>query len=104
AVHPKWKTPYIVTAITGVFVAVAAALLPVGKLADVSNSGTLFAFLMVAIAVLVMRKTAPDRHRPFRTPAVAIVAPLAMIGCVALYFLLPFDAKMVLPVWGGIGL
>lgn len=104
AVHPRWKTPYVVTAITGVFVAVVAALLPVGKLADVSNSGTLFAFLMVAIAVLVMRKTAPDRHRPFKTPAVAIVAPLAVIGCITLYLLLPFDAKMVLPIWGGIGL
>lgn len=104
AIHPKWKTPHIVTAITGVFVAIAAAFLPVGKLADVSNSGTLFAFLMVAIAVLVMRRTAPDRHRPFRTPAVGIVAPLAIIGCVALYLLLPFDAKMVLPIWGGIGL
>jgi APA family basic amino acid/polyamine antiporter len=103
-IHPKWHTPYIVTAITGVFVAIAAAFLPVGKLADVSNSGTLFAFLMVAIAVLVMRRTAPDRHRPFRTPAVTVVAPLAIIGCVALYLLLPFDAKMVLPLWGGIGL
>lgn len=104
AVHPRWKTPYIVTMITGVFVAGAAAFLPVGKLADVSNSGTLFAFLMVAIAVLVMRRTAPDRHRPFRTPAVNIVAPLAIIGCITLYLLLPFDAKMVLPIWGGIGL
>jgi basic amino acid/polyamine antiporter, APA family len=104
AIHPKWKTPHIVTAITGVAVAVTAALLPVGKLADVSNSGTLFAFLMVAIAVLVLRRTQPDRRRPFKTPAVGIVAPLAIIGCVSLYLLLPFDAKMVLPIWGGIGL
>jgi len=103
-IHPRWKTPHIVTAITGVFVAVAAAFLPVGKLADVSNSGTLFAFLMVAVAVLVMRRTAPERHRPFKTPAVMIVAPLAIAGCLALYLLLPFDAKMVLPIWGGIGL
>jgi len=103
-IHPRWKTPHIVTAITGVFVAVAAAFLPVGKLADVSNSGTLFAFLMVAVAVLVMRRTAPERHRPFKTPAVMIVAPLAIIGCLTLYLLLPLDAKMVLPIWGGIGL
>jgi APA family basic amino acid/polyamine antiporter len=53
SVHPKWKTPHVVTWITGVFVAIAAALLPVGQLADISNSGTLFAFFMVAIAVLV---------------------------------------------------
>jgi len=104
AIHPKWKTPHIVTLITGSFVAVAAAFLPVGKLADVSNSGTLFAFFMVSIAVLVLRRTDPDRARPFRTPLVWVVAPVSMAGCLALYLLLPFDAKMVLPVWGGLGL
>ncbi|MBC9032948.1 amino acid permease [Sphingomonas sp. JC676] len=104
SIHPKWKTPHIVTFITGVFVAIAAAFLPVGKLADVSNSGTLFAFLMVAVAVLILRRTDPDRRRPFRTPFVYIVAPLAIVGCIGLYLLLPFDAKMVLPIWGGIGL
>lgn len=104
SIHPKWKTPHIVTLLTGIFVAIAAAFLPVGKLADVSNSGTLFAFFMVAIAVLVLRRTDPDRRRPFRTPFVYIVAPLAIVGCVGLYLLLPFDAKMVLPIWGGLGL
>jgi basic amino acid/polyamine antiporter, APA family len=103
-IHPKWKTPYIVTAITGVFVAAAAAFLPVGKLADISNSGTLFAFFMVSIAVLILRRTDPDRKRPFKTPMVWLVAPLSIIGCVGLYFLLPFDAKMVLPLWGSLGL
>jgi APA family basic amino acid/polyamine antiporter len=103
-VHPKWKTPYIVTAITGGVVAVGAAFFPVGKLADISNSGTLFAFMMVAIAVLTMRKTDPTRHRPFRTPAIWLVAPLAIVGTIALYFLLPFDAMLVLPVWGVAGL
>ena len=103
-VHPKWRTPYIVTAITGVAVAVAAAFFPVGKLADISNSGTLFAFLMVAIAVLVLRKTDPGRARPFRTPLVGIVAPLAIVGTITLYFLLPRDAMLVLPVWGLLGL
>lgn len=103
-IHPRWKTPHIVTAITGFFVAIAAAFLPVGKLADVSNSGTLFAFLMVSIAVLMLRRADPDRKRPFRTPVVWLVAPLAIIGCISLYLLLPFDAKMVLPIWGGLGL
>ncbi|WP_395395744.1 amino acid permease [Novosphingobium sp. BL-8A] len=103
-VHPKWKTPHIVTIITGVFVAVAAALLPVGQLADISNSGTLFAFLMVSIAVLILRVRDPKRHRPFRTPLVWVVAPIAIIGCVILFFNLPYEAMLVLPVWGGIGL
>ncbi|WP_033074504.1 amino acid permease [Sphingopyxis sp. MWB1] len=103
-IHPKWKTPHVVTMITGVAVAFFAAFLPVGKLADISNSGTLFAFFMVAIAVLALRIKDPTRHRPFRTPLVWIVAPLAIVGTLGLYFNLPFDAKMVLPVWGAIGL
>lgn len=103
-VHPKWHTPHIVTAITGVGVTIAAAFFPVGKLADVSNSGTLFAFAMVAVAVMILRVKDPARHRPFRTPAVWIVAPLAIIGCVGLYVSLPVAAMLVLPVWGGIGI
>jgi APA family basic amino acid/polyamine antiporter len=103
-VHPKWKTPHIVTAMTGVFVAIAAALLPVGQLADISNSGTLFAFFMVAIAVMLLRARDPNRVRPFRTPAVWVVGPIAALGCIFLYWNLPFEAKMVLPVWGAIGL
>lgn len=103
-VHPKWKTPHKVTLITGIFVAIAAALFPVGQLADISNSGTLFAFFMVAIAVLLLRVKDPGRHRPFRTPMVWIVAPLAILGTLFLYFNLPFEAMIVLPVWGGIGL
>ena len=51
-----------------------------------------------------MRRTDPDRKRPFRTPAVAVIAPLAIIGCVGLYLNLPFLAQMVLIVWGAIGL
>ncbi|SLJ87666.1 amino acid permease [Novosphingobium mathurense] len=104
SIHPRWKTPHVVTMITGVAVAFFAAFLPVGQLADISNSGTLFAFFMVALAVMILRKTQPDRHRPFRTPLVWVVAPIAVLGCLGLFFNLPFEAKMVLPVWGGIGL
>lgn len=104
AIHPRWKTPHVVTMITGTVVAVFAAFLPVGRLADISNSGTLFAFFMVAIAVLILRRTQPDRHRPFRTPLIWLVAPAAIFGTLGLYWNLPFDAKMVLPVWGVLGL
>jgi APA family basic amino acid/polyamine antiporter len=104
SVHPRFKTPHVVTLVTGIGAGVAAAVLPVGKLADYSNSGTLFAFFMVAIAVMVLRKTDPDRKRPFRMPGVYIVAPLAIIGCAWLYFFLPLTAILVLPVWGGLGL
>ena len=104
SVHPKFRTPHIVTAFTGVVVTLAAAFLPVGKLADYSNSGTLFAFAMVALAVLVLRKKDPSRRRPFRTPAIAVIGPLAIIGCVGLYLNLPTVAKLVLIIWGAIGL
>jgi APA family basic amino acid/polyamine antiporter len=102
--HKTFKTPYIVTLFTGIAVAIGAALFPVGKLADISNSGTLFAFFMVSIAVVVLRKTDPNRVRPFKVPLVWIIAPISAVGCAFLFWNLPHDAKMVLPIWGGIGL
>ncbi|HEU0095883.1 MAG TPA: amino acid permease, partial [Rhizomicrobium sp.] len=104
SVHPRYRTPHVVTLVTGAGAAIAAAVLPVGKLADPSNSGTLFAFTMVAISVMVLRRTDPARRRPFRVPAVWIIAPVAIIGCLGLYFSLPLMAILVLPIWGGIGL
>jgi len=104
SVHPKFRTPHVVTIVTGIAATVAAAILPVGKLADYSNSGTLVAFRMVAVSGLVLRKTDPGRKRPFRTPLVWLIAPLAIIGCVVLYVSLPLTAILVLPIWGGIGL
>jgi basic amino acid/polyamine antiporter, APA family len=103
-VHPKFKTPWKMTIFTGICVAVAGAFFPVGQLADISNSGTLFAFFMVALAVMILRRTDPGRHRPFRTPLVWVVAPLAAAGCLGLYLNLPLIAKLVLPIWGAIGL
>lgn len=103
-VHPKYHTPYVVTIITGVVVAIFAALFPVGALADISNSGTLFAFAMVAIAVMVLRRTDPSRVRPFRTPAVTVVAPLAIAGCLYLFFSLSGYTLSLFAGWAAIGL
>jgi APA family basic amino acid/polyamine antiporter len=103
-VHPKYHTPHVVTIITGVFVAFFAALFPVGALADISNSGTLFAFAMVAVAVLVLRRTDPKRHRPFRTPAIWLVAPLAVLGCLYLFFKLSNYTLLLFVGWATIGL
>jgi APA family basic amino acid/polyamine antiporter len=85
-VHPRYHTPHVITILTGMFVALFAAFFPVGLLADISNSGTLLAFAMVAISVMVLRRTDPARPRPFRTPAVNIIAPVAAAGCVYLFF------------------
>ena len=94
----------IITAITGGAVAVAAAFLPVGKLADIANAGTLYAFMMVAIAVMILRKTAADTPRAFKTPALWLIGPATIAGTVFLFFNLPLDAMLVLPIWGAIGL
>ena len=102
-VHPKWRTPYIVTAITGVVVAIAAAFLPVGQLADIANAGTLYAFLMVAISVMLLRKTNPNRQRAFKVPALIVIGPLTIAGCMFLFFNLPTAAMLVLPIWSVIG-
>jgi APA family basic amino acid/polyamine antiporter len=103
-VHPKFRTPHVVTMITGVCVAVAAAFFPVGRLADISNAGTLYAFLMVAVAVLMLRVNDSKRARSFRVPGVWIVAPLAIAGCVFLFFNLPTSAMLFLPGWSVLGL
>jgi len=85
-------------------VAVFAAFFPVGALADVSNSGTLFAFAAVAVAVMVLRRTDPARARPFRTPAVYLVAPLAAAGCVYLFFALSKETQLLFVGWAVVGL
>ncbi|ANU06354.1 amino acid permease [Paraurantiacibacter namhicola] len=103
-VHPKWKTPHIVTLMTGLIVAVGAAFFPVGLLADYANAGTLYAFFMVAVTVMVLRKTDPDRPRPFRMKGVWIIAPLTLAGCLFLYVNLPWQAILVLPAWALVGL
>ena len=104
-VHPKYHTPHVVTWITGVFVALFAALFPVSILADISNAGTLFAFLMVAIGVMILRRTEPDRARPFRTPVLWLVGPLAMGGCVLLFFSLGWDPTIkFFCIWAVLGL
>jgi APA family basic amino acid/polyamine antiporter len=103
-VHPKFHTPHVITIITGIFVTLFAAFFPVGLLADVSNSGTLFAFAAVSIAVLVLRRTDPTRVRPFRTPAIMLTAPVAIIGCIYLFFSLSTTTIMLFFGWAAVGL
>jgi basic amino acid/polyamine antiporter, APA family len=103
-IHPRFRTPHVITMLTGVFVSVFAAFFPVGLLADVSNSGTLFAFAAVSVAVIVLRRTEPGRHRPFRTPAVNIVAPISIAGCVYLFFSLSGPTIALFFGWAVVGL
>jgi APA family basic amino acid/polyamine antiporter len=103
-VHTRFHTPHVITIITGLVVSICAALFPVGKLADTSNSGTLLAFAMVAIGVMILRRQQPERPRPFRTPLVWLVCPLAVLGCILLFVNLSMTAKIVFVVWAAIGL
>lgn len=103
-VHPKWKTPHIVTAITGALTAIGAAFFPVGQLADWANAGTLYAFMMVAICVMILRRTAPNATRSFRTPGLWLVGPLTIAGTIFLFLNLPWQAIVVFVVWAAIGI
>jgi len=104
AVHKRFRTPWVITLVTGVVVALAAAFLPVGQLADYSNSGTLFAFAAVSLGVMILRVTDSRRHRPFRTPLLFVVAPLSILGCVVLFLALNQQSKTLFYLWSAVGL
>src|SRR5947199_2198950 len=92
--HPKYRTPHITTIITGVFVALFAALAPIGVVLELTNIGTLFAFMLVALGIIVLRRKDPDRPRPFRTRWVPFL-PIVSIGlCVYLILSLPLLTKL----------
>jgi APA family basic amino acid/polyamine antiporter len=103
-IHPRFNTPHVITILTGIAVALFAAFFPVGQLANISNSGTLFAFAAVSFAVMALRRTDPDRRRPFRTPAIYVTAPISIIGCAYLFYSLDEKSKLLFVIWAAIGL
>ncbi|MEN6302602.1 MAG: amino acid permease [Armatimonadia bacterium] len=104
AVHPRFRTPWKSTIITGAAVATMAALIPLRILAELVNIGTLLAFVIVCVAVLVMRRTNPDVERPFRCPWVPVIPILGTLFCLMLMFSLPTENWLRLGVWLVIGL
>ncbi len=104
AVHSKFRTPWVITLVTGAIVALAAAFLPVSQLADYSNAGTLFAFAVVSVGVLVLRVSDPGRRRPFKTPLIWVVAPLSILGCIVLFISLNNESKLLFTGWSILGL
>jgi basic amino acid/polyamine antiporter, APA family len=103
-IHPKFRTPWKSTILTGLFVASMAGFLPLTLLAEMTNIGTLFAFVIVCGSVLVMRKTNPDANRPFRAPLVPLVPILGILTCLLLMFSLPAANWWRLIGWLAIGL
>jgi APA family basic amino acid/polyamine antiporter len=104
AVHDRFRTPWKSTILTGVIVATAASLLPLRVLADLTNIGTLFAFVVVCSAVLIMRRTNPEAERPFRAPLVPLTPILGIATCLLLMFSLPTENWYRLFAWLGAGL
>jgi APA family basic amino acid/polyamine antiporter len=103
-VHPDFQTPYVVTIVTGVIVGLIAMLVPIGTAAELTNIGTLFAFVIVCAGVMVLRKVHPDRHRSFKTPLVYLVAPLGIVFSGYLMYSLPVLTWLRFLVWLNIGL
>lgn len=102
-VHPEYGTPHVITIIAGIVVSLIAGFTPIGIIAELTNIGTLFAFVVAAIGVLVLRYTQPNAERPFKCPAVAIVAPLAAISCSYLMLNLPYETWVRFAIWSAIG-
>lgn len=103
-VHKRFRTPHFATWIAGIVVGIPAGIFDIGTLADLSNIGTLFAFVLVAIAVLVLRKRQPDRARGFRVPWVPFLPILSVITCVLLMASLTLENWIRFFVWLIIGL
>jgi APA family basic amino acid/polyamine antiporter len=103
-VHPRFQTPWLSTILTGSVVAFAAGVLPLAVLSQLVSIGSLLAFVLVCIGVLVLRRTAPDVPRPFKTPGVPWVPVLGALACIVQMVSLPRSTWERLIIWMGLGL
>jgi len=103
-VHPKYRTPYVGTIITGLFVATFAAFANIAEVVDLTNIGTLFAFVLVSAGVIFLRRTEPDRPRPFRVPGVPFTPIISILACFYLMYQLPAITWIRFGIWLAVGL
>ncbi len=104
SVHPRFGTPHRATILTGVAVAIMAALIPIGEAADMTNIGTFFAFMLVCIGVIILRYTKPDHPRPFRLPFMPVVPLLGTAACLGLMWQLPQLTWIRFGLWTVVGI
>jgi APA family basic amino acid/polyamine antiporter len=103
-VHPKYRTPHVGTILTGVFVAIPASFANIAEVVELTNIGTLFAFVLVCIGVMVVRRTDPDRHRPFRVPGLPWTPLISIVACLYLMLQLPTKTWVWFGAWLVLGL
>ena len=103
-VHPKYKTPYVSTWVAGFVVGIPAGVFDISWFADLSNIGTLFAFILVSAGVIVLRKKQPERKRGFRVPWVPLLPGISIVCCLVLMLSLPLETWIRFFVWLVIGL
>jgi APA family basic amino acid/polyamine antiporter len=103
-VNQRFGTPMVSTILIGCLVAAVAGFFRLDEIAELSNAGTLAAFISVGLCVMVLRRRHPNAPRVFRTPAVWIVAPLAILGCGYLFYSLPAITQKRFLIWNVIGL
>jgi APA family basic amino acid/polyamine antiporter len=102
-VHPRFKTPYVSTIITGSIAMVLSGILPINILGELVSIGTLLAFAIVSIGIIFLRVNRPELHRPFRTPWVPLIPLLGAGICIAQMLSLPLDTWLRLIIWMAIG-
>jgi len=103
-VHPKFRTPYTTTILTGIVTAIVGGLFPIGALGEMVSIGTLLAFAIVSASILVLRKTEPNINRPFKTPLIPFVPIMGVIISLTQMLFLPLDTWIRLIAWMGIGM
>lgn len=103
-VHPKFKTPWKSNIMLCIFIALFAAFVPINVVGEMTSIGTLLAFLMVCVGILILRKTDPDAKRPFKVPLVPLIPILGILTCIAMMIFLPWETWLRLAIWLIIGL